>query len=124
MKDEEMAEKYKRSHWSDNVTEMNNQYSFQKVKGAPHFYDNAIKQAFLAGLKAGRPQWHDLRKDKNDLPPRMGLGSEEVYVQYDTKGVTDFACYRFDKNIWERSEDDEQAVGVIAWCEIPTFDKE
>ena len=66
-------------------------------------------------------QWHDLRKDPKDLPPKMGLGSKEVYVQYDTKGVTDFACYRFDKNIWERSEDDEQAVGVIAWCEIPQF---
>ena len=22
---------------------------------------------------------------------------------------------------WERSEDDEQAIGVIAWCEKPQF---
>ncbi|MBR6135571.1 MAG: hypothetical protein IKQ22_03705 [Clostridia bacterium] len=107
MTDEEMAEEYKRQFYG--VTSL---FSFSD-----------IEQAFLAGLKA-RLQWHDLRKDPTDLPPRMGLGSEEVYVQYDTKGVTDFACYRFDKNIWERSEDDEQAVGVIAWCEIPTFDKE
>ena len=27
-----------------------------------------IEEAFLAGLKAGRPQWHDLRKNPNDLP--------------------------------------------------------
>ncbi len=111
MKDEEMAEEYAKP--------LDVKYGGSFVRTTEE-----VKQAFLAGLKAGRPQWHDLRKDKNDLPPRMGLGSEEVYVQYDTKGVTDFACYRFDKNIWERSEDGEQAVGVIAWCELPTFDKE
>ena len=27
----------------------------------------ALKQAYLAGVKAGRSQWHDLRKDPNDL---------------------------------------------------------
>ena len=80
-----------------------------------------IEQAYLAGAEENGVVWHDLREDPNDLPPRLGLGSEEVYVQYDIKGVTDFACYRFDKNIWERSEDDEQAVGVIAWCKIPQF---
>jgi len=78
-------------------------------------------KGYIASAIENGIQWHDLRKDPNDLPPKMGLGSKEVYVQYDTKGVTDFACYRFDKNIWERSEDDEQAVGVIAWCEIPQF---
>lgn len=80
-------------------------------------------QAFLAGLKAGRPQWHDLRKSPNDLPEIMGLGSKEVYVAY-KGGVTDFAYYRFDKKCWERSENEELAEIVIAWCEIPTFDKE
>ena len=28
--------------------------------------------AFLAGLKADRQQWHDLRKDPNDLPKEQG----------------------------------------------------
>lgn len=110
MKDKELAEEW----WNNWVVKDWN--DLQKAK-------DLFIQAFLAGLKA-RLQWHDLRKDPNDLPEKMGLGSVEVYVQYDTKGVTDFACYRFDKNIWERSEDNEQAVGVIAWCEIPTFDKE
>ena len=89
-----------------------------------HSTEEDYKRAYLAGAEENGIHWHDLRKDPKDLPHRMGLGSEEVYIQYDTKGVTDFACYRFDKNIWERSEDDEQAVGVIGWCEIPTFDKE
>ena len=26
------------------------------------------KEAYLAGFKAGYTQWHDLRKDPNDLP--------------------------------------------------------
>ena len=52
MKDEEMAEEYKRQFYG--VTSL---FSFSD-----------IEQAFLAGLKAGRPHWHDLRKEPNDLP--------------------------------------------------------
>ena len=55
MTDEEMAEEYAEEHkevdWEG--------YDINKEE---------LKQAFLAGLKAGRPQWHDLRKDPNDLP--------------------------------------------------------
>ena len=44
----------------------------------------AIAEAYLAGLKAGRPQWHDLRKDHNDLPlntaPVLCLGSTGFIV--------------------------------------------
>lgn len=115
MTDEEMADEYARE-WLYHVKDLELHH---KEDDKPEYI--RIKQAYLDGLHEGQPKWHDLRKDPNDLPPRMGLGSEEVYVQYDTKGATDFACYRFDKNIWERSEDDEQAIGVIAWCEIPTF---
>ena len=110
MKDEEMAEEYA------DRTETKDWEGFDITR-------EVRKQAFLAGLKAGRPQWHDLRKAPNDLPERMGLGSKEVYVAY-KDGVTDFACYRFDKKCWERSENEELAENVIAWCEIPTFDKE
>ena len=67
--------------------------------------------------------WHDLRINPNDLPERMGLGSKEVYIS-DSNGITDFACYRFDKKYWERSEDEDVVGGtVIAWCEIPLFIK-
>ena len=109
MKDEEMAEK---------------EYENCKFEEIEHYCDKAIYvTGFLAGLKAGRPQWHDLRENSNDLPEKMGLGSKEVYVAY-KDGVTDFACYRFDKKCWERSENEELAQNVIAWCELPTFDKE
>ena len=92
--------------------------------GDDFWVDDEIKKFCLMGyelgLKAGRPQWHDLRKDPNDLPEKMGLGSKEVYVAYEN-GITDFACYRFDKKCWERSENEELAENVVAWCEIPHF---
>ena len=116
MKDEEMAEEYADKNVCGHCKQCNGAYiGCDKYRYA--------KQSFLAGLKAGRPQWHDLRENPNDLPERMGLGSKEVYVAY-KDGVTDFAYYRFDKKCWERSENEELAENVIAWCEIPTFDKE
>ncbi len=62
------AEEYKCEHWSDNVTELNNQRSFQQVKGTPHFYGNAIIQAYIAGATENGIKIHDLRKNPNDLP--------------------------------------------------------
>lgn len=67
-------------------------------------------QAFLAGLKAGRPKWHDLRKDPKDLPNghRVVLNQVGMATQYDpNRGFLGFG-----------------GAGIIAWCEIPTFDKE
>lgn len=76
----------------------------------------------LEGLKAGRPQWNYM-KDVNcyeDLPH-----NEDVYYAY----VVNVGAY--DKPTIERKlgsfaefEFDVMAYHVIAWCEIPTFDKE
>ena len=75
------------------------------------------KQAFLAGLKAGRPQWHDLRKDPNDLPKNCESDFLLCFRGGTHYGIgflsgLKFVCYG--------GEYDD----VIAWCEIPTFDKE
>ena len=116
MTDEEMAEKYKETvhRWRDSKGEL--------------VQEEDIVQAFLAGLKAGRPQWHDLRKNPNDLPKEVG----NYIVCY-----LDTACERhtFELSFVDYLEDehwiDENGhdievydEGVIAWCEIPTFDKE
>ena len=95
-------------------------------QGAEFGYNKAReerKQAFLEGLKAGRPQWHDLRKDKNDLPkvkkgtsctPVIILDSNKYFsVAHYCKGTISGA-FMIDGRQWE----------TIAWCEIPTFDKE
>ena len=71
-----------------------------------------IIAGFLAGLKAGRPQWHDLRKDPKDLP--------EKYIPV----LNQYGEHRsYDGHYW-RDCDDVIYTDVIAWCEIPTFDKE
>ena len=54
MTDEELANKYVRDNWSKDVTELKNNSTHQCVKGNPHFYDTALRQAYLAGLNTGR----------------------------------------------------------------------
>ena len=102
MTDEEMVEEYAEEHkevdWEG--------YDTNKEE---------LKQAFLAGLKAGRPQWHDLRKDPNDLP-------EEYCSVLDDEGRQ----VELRKGYWRfvyGGEWEDDAI-VYAWCEIPTFDKE
>ena len=89
-----------------------NGYGFQTVS----FEDEVkkvYKDGFLAGLKAGRPQWHDLRKDPNDLPKGY---AENTRFLCSVKGESLFLV-RYG-SFWQGN------LEVIAWCEIPTFDKE
>jgi len=71
--------------------------------------NTCYKDGFLAGLKAGRPQWHDLRKDPDDLP-RQGV---ELLVSVD--GYTRTAMYSKETNSFTCQE------GVIAWMYEPEF---
>lgn len=77
-------------------------------------------KAFLAGLKAGRPQWHDLRKDPNDLPKGDGGSVSRSVLKEDGMEVH----YNFWEKQWETSAYVRMKEPPIAWCEIPTFDKE
>ena len=106
MTDEEMAEEYtaKNGFGSD----CNNLTSYDANK--------EIEQAFLAGLKAGRPVWHDLRKDPNDLPKEKCFA-----IVFSKRGS--IQTYTLLK-ITKEGMKDCKTVGAIAWCEIPTFDKE
>ena len=119
MTDEEMAYKHAEEYImrEDVITEndrvpFDNGYGFQTVS----FEDEVkkgYKDGFLAGLKAGRPQWHDLRKNPNDLP------SDEhghVVMNQDWDKVV-IRNGRFEHL-------DGYKADVIAWCEIPIFDKE
>ena len=107
MKDEEMAEEYAEKH------------SFRvPYDGSNKFYDDtdfkASKDGFLAGLKAGRPQWHDLRKDKNDLP-------NDGRIVSDQEGNNVKYVERLNKWFYRHRTCE---ADVIAWCEKPTFEKE
>lgn len=101
------------------VVECNGNYTkFKK-------YKDGFRDGLLAGLKEGKPKWHDLRKDPNDLPLKMGIGSEVVLISYDGE-VTDFAYYNFEAKRWEHDEDAFYICNPppIAWCEIPKFEEE
>lgn len=60
MTDEEMAEEYASSYTND--------------RG---YYYEGLKEGFLTGLKVGRPKWHDLRENPNDLP--TGEVNPDIY---------------------------------------------
>ena len=123
MTDEEMAYKHAEEYImrEDVITEndrvpFDNGYGFQTVS-----FEDEVKKGnkdgFLAGLKAGRPQWHDLRKNPNDLPKKptekMRVNETWVYVKFfdNTYGLVDKGALN-------------NYSGAIAWCELPTFDKE
>ena len=96
------------------------EYKNLSQKKIEHYCDKTIfVTGFLAGLKAGRPQWHDLLKDKNDLP-KLDKTDMSDYVITD-KGV---AYYNGRVKSWYIQNEYILSDDVIAWCEIPTFDKE
>ena len=116
MKDEEMADKH--------AEEYRKNFRYYRVwhgqvvdKSPSTIVEQSFKDGFLAGLKAGRPQWHDLRKDPNDLPK----DKEHVWCDYGDgygKGFYD----KDDGGWW--IEGHMYCSIIDAWCEIPTFDKE
>jgi hypothetical protein len=116
MKDEEMAEEYADEKCKDcymcSYSEHKNPYKIcQRRKDR--------KQGFLAGLKAGRPQWHKVAD--GDLPKENKL----YLLAIKENGL---AIAYFNGRHWETKfnlgDFGHLVETVIAWCEIPTFDKE
>ena len=99
MKDEELAEQFADGYATPDLEDSFRVYIFE-----------ASKDGFLAGLKAGRPQWH---KPSEKLPDQYNkvLNEDGFGVFYDGKH-------------W-RNNDAEQDIcnEPKYWCEIPTFDK-
>ena len=106
MTDEEMAEEYAEKH------------SFRvPYDNSNKFYDDtdfkASKEGFLAGLKAGRPQWHKVAD--GDLPKE----NTEVLIY----------CYgkvrqAFFKGFFKSLYGDKKVEEVVAWKELPVPPKE
>ena len=106
MTEEEMAEAYANENWEHYEEGQND--------------SKALKQAYLAGLKAGRPQWHDLRKDPNDLPKNNAM----VLTRLKNKRlkISTFMENKF--TIWNKDYDTyTKLYDVIAWCEISKFEE-
>ena len=72
------------------------------------------------GLAEGKPKWHDLRENPNDLPKRE---NERFSWSITVTNQLGEAChYNYGKLCWETplfTGIDE----VIAWCELPKFEE-
>ena len=106
-----MTDEARAARYADRITAdtMDNSSSYIK-----------IKEAYLAGLEAGRLKWHNLRKHPQDLPKR--LMAVWVKTEYD-----DY-CEGYwwpERNRWQDSDmgDGESIGAVVAWCEIPKFEE-
>lgn len=122
MTDEEMAEEFAdRTRIVDENTKAGTDCIslVQDYEGNYIDIHERIKQAYLAGLKAGKPEWHkvadgDLPKDTSIK--RVFVGNNEYHQLYYS------SCGRWvycDKGGLQFFGD------VIAWCEMSTFtDKE
>ena len=114
MKDEEMADIWVKGH-----TEIIK----DEELGMEYIKEPAPKDAFLAGLYIGLPQWHDLQENHNDLPKDIGIKlcytrtAKYVCASYDEE----YDCWGF---VFNNLEHCMPSSVIIAWCEIPTFDKE
>lgn len=118
MTDEEMAEEYNKRNkcFREDVGKIQIEYKM---------YLNNLKQAFLDGLKAGRPQWHDLRKDPNDLP----LTEREVMVFIEWKNTENETEYAYDLGTRHFNGDwcldvfssEDKDIKVIGWYDFPQF---
>lgn len=81
-----------------------------------------IRQAYIAGATENGIQWHDLRKDPNDLPKDNCM----VLVRFE-KPIMKFSyfCHSEKKfSGWNKEYGcNVQLHNVIAWCEIPQFEE-
>ena len=74
------------------------------------------ERAYIAGATENGIQWHDLRKDPNDLPKHNDYVL--VAYEYDDKTYSD----RYIDGDWESDYKDPYcSPRVIAWVEKPQF---
>ena len=109
MTDREMAEKYARETYEPCI--------YVGSKGWQSDYVTRI-EVFLAGLKAGKPQWHDLRKNPNDLPDT----DRNVWVKRESEIECQIDNYYEDDKGWGIMFREGYCTDdVVAWCELPKY---
>lgn len=110
MTDEEMAEEY--------VCNKADKGNFDLEQfGKAYFTESSMKQAYLAGLKAGRPKWHKVAD--GDYPP-CEKGNYTINVLTD---CGDIAYYNYSLDCWIAEPSSAEIDPPIAWCEIPKFEE-
>ena len=101
---EELKQKAKK--WVKDNTRIEYSASFGEIKVEP-----SAEKGYIAGATENGIQWHNLRKDPNDLP-------KDCYDVLDEAGYKVF--YHHKEGVWKNASG-SKIVKVIAWCEIPQF---
>ena len=113
---EERFEQWKSEQYKDQSTEE----KFEFVEHL-HYFPKHFKKTYLAGATENGIVWHDLRKDTEDYPKENKL----YLVSIKDNGL---AIAYFNGLHWQTKYNmgdfGHLVEEVIAWCEIPTFDKE
>ena len=92
----------------------------------PNQFEKYLRKACIHFATENGIQWHDLRKDPNDLPKDEGkfITSSYLNLVIRMKGSTYNALaqgkFNFDTKEFEYAHL-ECLTEVIAWCEIPQF---
>lgn len=108
MKDNEMVEKYTEvsvNEYKDSLVDIDDIDILRE----------AIAEAYLTGLKAGRPKWHKVAD--NDYPP-CEKGNCTINVLTD---CGDIAYYNYDLECWVAEPASVEIDSPVAWCEIPKY---
>lgn len=79
-------------------------------------HDYPQKCGFLKSLEAQIPQWHDLRKNPDDLPKESG----DYWCKLKSNRLYTFEVYYTD-SLFYKSRWNE--LDIIAWCELPKFEE-
>lgn len=131
MKDEEMAEKKYCKGCKLRMEQC--LWAWRKVNGLnePNEKNCSCKEvpAFLAGLKAGRPQWHKLSEKYPEadklIRVRLMSGMEHICETCYYEPTEDEIGYgKLIINFYELNGEWVDDNEIKYWCEIPTFDKE
>lgn len=110
MTEKELKRKAKK--WVRDNTRIEHSASFGEIEVEP-----SAELGYIAGATENGIQWHDLRKDPNDLPKE----DCEVFAIVKSDGT----LYKSIENYYLDKTDTFDGWGtcqkVIAWCEIPRF---
>ena len=114
MTDEEKAEEYANEiEYCDKV--------YNEISGGyTILYDkDQLIEAVMYGLAEGKPKWHDLRKDPNDLPEQITLVIMYIIGNAYCNGWFNGDGWIIDNGNMKKID----CENVIAWCELPKFEE-
>ena len=99
-------------------------FNYERGVDTKTCYDE-LEYLLQRAFKAGKPKWHDLRKDQNDLPQMIKDErhiSKRVWVDIRNWG-TEYGHYDYNKNCWiVRCR--IVNLPILGWIEIPEFEEE